>query len=289
MQLSGHLPVELVSVDSALVYRDMDIGTAKPDAETRLSYPHELIDIRSPDQVYSAADFRHDALLVMSEITARGKIPLLVGGTMLYFKVLIDGIATMPPADDAIRQKISQSAAEHGWQKVHDKLASVDPVAAARIHPNDSQRLQRALEVWELTGQSMTELHETQRMTANLPYNICQLAIVPPDRANLHSIIASRFQQMLQDGFVEEVTGLRLKYNLHLSLPSMKSVGYRQVWQFLEGELDRELMIHQAIVATRQLAKRQLTWLRSWQGLQEISGVKLDEALKIVRASSILS
>jgi len=289
MKLSEQLPVELVSVDSALVYRDMDIGTAKPDAETRRDYPHHLIDIRAPDEIYSAADFRSDVLQIMAEITARGKIPLLVGGTMLYFKVLIEGIATMPAADHAVREKISKMASEQGWQTVHKRLAEVDPESAARIHPNDPQRLQRALEIWELTGRTMTDLHRAQRVQAALPYGVCQIAIMPPDRAVLHSVIARRFKQMLQAGFVEEVENLRSKYHLHAALPSIKSVGYRQVWQFLEGDFDRETMVDRSIVATRQLAKRQLTWLRGWQGLKEIQASELDEALKIVHASSILS
>jgi len=289
MKLSDHLLVELVSVDSALVYRDMNIGTAKPDAETLRQYPHHLIDIRNPDETYSAADFRRDMLSLMSEITARGNIPLLVGGTMLYFKVLIEGIASMPSADNAIRARIVQEAATGGWQKVHARLAEVDPESAARIHPNDPQRLQRALEIWELTGETMTELHKKQRGQVDLPYSVCQMAIVPPDRAVLHRIIATRFEQMLQDGFIEEVEHLRKKYDLKLTLPSIKSVGYRQVWQYLEGDVDRETMKDMAIIATRQLAKRQFTWLRGWKDLKEITSPDVKEALKILQAGSILS
>ena len=289
MKLTSHLPVELVSVDSALVYRDMNIGTAKPDAEILRQYPHHLVDIRNPDQVYSAADFRSEVLTLMSAISERGNIPLLVGGTMLYFKVLIEGIASMPAADSAIREKIVREAETGGWQKVHQRLAEVDPESAARIHPNDPQRLQRALEIWELTGESMTQLHKKQQDLVSLPFSVCQLAIIPSDRADLHRIIAARFEQMIKDGFIEEVEHLREKYDLNAELPSIKSVGYRQVWQYLEGEVDRKAMQERAIIATRQLAKRQFTWLRGWSNLKEIPFPEVNEALKIIQASSILS
>ena len=289
MKLTAHLPVELVSVDSALVYRDMNIGTAKPDAEILRQYPHHLVDIRNPDEVYSAADFRSEVLTLMSAISERGNIPLLVGGTMLYFKVLIEGIASMPAADSAIREKIVREAETGGWQKVHQRLAEVDPESAARIHPNDPQRLQRALEIWELTGESMTQLHKKQQDLVSLPFSVCQLAIIPSDRADLHRIIAARFEQMIKDGFIEEVEHLREKYDLNAELPSIKSVGYRQVWQYLEGEVDRKAMQERAIIATRQLAKRQFTWLRGWSNLKEIPFPEVNEALKIIQASSILS
>ena len=289
MKLTSHLPVELVSVDSALVYRDMNIGTAKPDAEILRQYPHHLVDIRNPDEVYSAADFRSEVLTLMSAISERGNIPLLVGGTMLYFKVLIEGIASMPAADSAIREKIVREAKTGGWQKVHQRLAEVDPESAARIHPNDPQRLQRALEIWELTGESMTQLHKKQQNLVSLPFSVCQLAIIPSDRADLHRIIAARFEQMIKDGFIEEVEHLREKYGLNAELPSIKSVGYRQVWQYLEGEVDRKAMQERAIIATRQLAKRQFTWLRGWSNLKEIPFPEVNEALKIIQASSILS
>ncbi|MDA7773695.1 tRNA (adenosine(37)-N6)-dimethylallyltransferase MiaA [Pseudomonadales bacterium] len=289
MKLTSHLPVELVSVDSALVYRDMNIGTAKPDAEILRQYPHHLVDIRNPDEVYSAADFRSEVLTLMSAISERGNIPLLVGGTMLYFKVLIEGIASMPAADSAIREKIVREAETGGWQKVHQRLAEVDPESAARIHPNDPQRLQRALEIWELTGESMTQLHKKQQDLVSLPFSVCQLAIIPSDRADLHRIIAARFEQMIKDGFIEEVEHLREKYDLNAELPSIKSVGYRQVWQYLEGEVDRKAMQERAIIATRQLAKRQFTWLRGWSKLKEIPFPEVNEALKIIQASSILS
>ena len=289
MKLTSHLPVELVSVDSALVYRDMNIGTAKPDAEILRQYPHHLVDIRNPDEVYSAADFRSEVLTLMSAISERGNIPLLVGGTMLYFKVLIEGIASMPAADSAIREKIAREAKTGGWQKVHQRLAEVDPESAARIHPNDPQRLQRALEIWELTGESMTQLHKKQQDLVSLPFSVCQLAIIPSDRADLHRIIAARFEQMIKNGFIEEVEHLREKYDLNAEFPSIKSVGYRQVWQYLEGEIDRKAMQERAIIATRQLAKRQFTWLRGWSNLREIPFPEVNEALKIIQASSILS
>ena len=289
MKLTSHLPVELVSVDSALVYRDMNIGTAKPDAEILRQYPHHLVDIRNPDEVYSAADFRSEVLTLMSAISERGNIPLLVGGTMLYFKVLIEGIASMPAAESAIREKIVREAETGGWQKVHQRLAEVDPESAARIHPNDPQRLQRALEIWELTGESMTQLHKKQQDLVSLPFSVCQLAIIPSDRADLHRIIAARFEQMIKDGFIEEVEHLREKYDLNAELPSIKSVGYRQVWQYLEGEVDRKAMQERAIIATRQLSKRQFTWLRGWSNLKEIPFPEVNEALKIIQASSILS
>jgi tRNA dimethylallyltransferase len=247
------------------------------------------VDIRDPDEVYSAADFRSEVLTLMSAISERGNIPLLVGGTMLYFKVLIEGIASMPAADSAIREKIVREAKTGGWQKVHQRLAEVDPESAARIHPNDPQRLQRALEIWELTGESMTQLHKKQQDLVSLPFSVCQLAIIPPDRADLHRIIAARFEQMIKDGFVEEVEHLREKYDLNAELPSIKSVGYRQVWQYLEGEVDRKAMQERAIIATRQLAKRQFTWLRGWSNLKEIPFPEVNEALKIIQASSILS
>jgi tRNA dimethylallyltransferase len=247
------------------------------------------VDIRNPDEVYSAADFRSEVLTLMLAISERGNIPLLVGGTMLYFKVLIEGIASMPAADSAIREKIVREAETGGWQKVHQRLAEVDPESAARIHPNDPQRLQRALEIWELTGESMTQLHKKQQDLVSLPFSVCQLAIIPSDRADLHRIIAARFEQMIKDGFIEEVEHLREKYGLNAELPSIKSVGYRQVWQYLEGEVDRKAMQERAIIATRQLAKRQFTWLRGWSNLKEIPFPEVNEALKIIQASSILS
>lgn len=261
VQLVENLPCEIISVDSALVYRGMDIGTAKPDAALLQRAPHRLIDICDPTESYSAARFREDALQAMAEISAAGRIPLLVGGTMLYFKALENGLSDLPSADPEVRARLDQEAEQKGWQAMHQRLAEIDPVAAARIHPNDPQRTQRALEVYEISGVSMTELIERQQREG-IPYNIIKLAIAPKERAVLHDRIAQRFDLMLKNGFVEEVRGLYERGDLSLELPSMRAVGYRQVWEYLAGDCDYETMRERGIVATRQLAKRQLTWLR---------------------------
>jgi tRNA dimethylallyltransferase len=288
MALADELPVEIVSVDSAMVYRQMDIGTAKPERETLYRYPHHLVDIREPDMPYSAADFCADALPLMASITARGRIPLLVGGTMLYFKALLQGLAEMPPADSEVRHHIAALAQEHGWGYVHSRLAEVDPAAAARIHPNDPQRIGRALEVFEITGQSMSVWHAAQTAQP-FPYSSCQLAIVPPDRVALHRQIAERFSLMLDAGLVAEVAALRQRYPAGEHLPALKAVGYRQVWQHLDGRLTYKQMQDQGIIATRQLAKRQFTWLRSWPDLRQIVTPDKSLALKILRSSIILA
>lgn len=261
---------EIISVDSALVYRDMNIGTAKPDAELLAKAPHRLIDIRDPSEPYSAMEFRADALQAMAEITAAGKVPLLTGGTMMYFKFLRDGAAKLPPADEVVRQKLDQQAAEHGWQFMHDRLREVDPVSADRIHPNDPQRLQRALEVYEITGKSMTEFWKEQQMDGGpepLPYNVVNLAVCPEDRKILHERIALRYETMLKQGFVNEVKALYERGDLDVNLPSIRAVGYRQVWDYLDGNVGYDEMVEKGIIATRQLAKRQITWLRSWPEL----------------------
>jgi len=295
------LPCELISVDSALVYRGMDIGTAKPSKALLDAYPHRLIDILDPSQSYSAADFRTDALHAMAEITARGKIPLLVGGTMLYFKALLEGLADMPAADAEVRAQIEAQAASQGWKALHDELASIDPVSAARIHPNDPQRLVRALEVFRVSGMSMTAHREQQSAQSaqasasgrhQLPYTVANLAIAPTDRKVLHDRIAVRFRQMLDEGFVEEVVALRSRGDLHSNLPSIRAVGYRQVWDHLDGKLTRDEMQERGIIATRQLAKRQFTWLRSWQDLHWLDSLACDNlprALKYLGSVSILS
>ena len=288
MALADELPVEIVSVDSAMVYRQMDIGTAKPDSDTLARYPHHLVDIRAPDMPYSAADFCTDVLPLMASITARGRIPLLVGGTMLYFKALLQGLAKMPPADSEVRDRIAESAQAHGWAHVHSRLLAVDPLAAARIHPNDPQRIGRALEVFEITGQPMTAWHAAQKAQI-FPYVTCQLAIVPPDRTVLHQQIAERFAHMLGEGLVDEVDALRQRYPAGENLPALKAVGYRQVWQHLDGRLTYEQMQDQGIIATRQLAKRQFTWLRSWSDLKQIVTPDKSLALKILRSSIILA
>jgi tRNA dimethylallyltransferase len=287
LAIADALPVELISVDSALVYRHMDIGTAKPDRATLARYTHHLVDIREPHEPYSAAEFRADSLALMADITGRGKVPLLVGGTMLYFKALQAGLAELPGADAAVRAGIAQMAGEFGWAAVHTRLAEVDPAAAARIHVNDPQRISRALEVYEITGQSLTALHAAQQTKA-FAYDCTALAIVPPDRQALHEVIARRFRQMLDAGFVDEVRTLRARPELTMDLPAMKSVGYRQVWQYLDGRLSAAEMLDQGVIATRQLAKRQFTWLRSWPALQQIDTPDVTQALKILRASIIL-
>ncbi|MGI2001031.1 tRNA (adenosine(37)-N6)-dimethylallyltransferase MiaA [Shewanella frigidimarina] len=264
---------EIISVDSALIYRDMNIGSAKPSTEELEMAPHKLIDILDPSESYSAADFRRDALLAIEDIISRGKTPLLVGGTMMYFKALLEGLSPLPSADEAIRQQILAQAQTEGWEALHQELCNIDPVAGERIHPNDPQRLSRALEVYRISGKTMTEL--TQTKSAALPYDVVQFAIAPNDRKVLHGLIAKRFDTMLKQGFIEEVARLKARDDLHLELPSMRCVGYRQCWQYLDNEFDHATMVEKATAATRQLAKRQLTWLRSWPDLQWLeSGVE---------------
>ena len=262
VELLQRMDVELISVDSALVYRDMDIGTAKPDAATLQRAPHHLIDIIDPTESYSAAAFRTDALRLMADITARGKIPLLVGGTMLYFRALQNGLSDLPVADPAVRAELDIMIADHGIAKLHEQLALVDAPTAARLAPNDTQRIQRAMEVYLLTGTAMSELLKN-KPESTLPYRVTNIALLPSDRAVLHGRIATRFKQMMEQGLVEEVRGLREKYVLQPELPSMRCVGYRQAWQYLDGEIDETQLYETGIAATRQLAKRQLTWLRS--------------------------
>jgi tRNA dimethylallyltransferase len=261
--LTLRLPLEIVSVDSAQMFRDMDIGTAKPDRATLAQFPHHLIDLISPEESYSAARFRADALRVMAEITARGRIPLLAGGTMLYFKALRDGLSDLPQADAELRRTIDEDAQQRGWPALHAELAALDPAAAARLKPTDAQRIQRALEVVRLTGAPLAE-SLARRSEPAAPYRLIQLALLPSDRAVLHERIAQRFDAMLEAGLVDEVTALRKKYHLQAGLPSMRCVGYRQVWDYLEGHYGRTELREKGIAATRQLAKRQLTWLRSW-------------------------
>jgi tRNA dimethylallyltransferase len=280
MRLCEALPCEIISVDSALVYKGMDIGTAKPSAAELARYPHHLVDILDPAQSYSAAQFRHDALEIMADISARGKIPLLVGGTMLYFRALIEGLGVLPEADPVVRAAIEKDAAEHGWQYVHQQLQAVDAVSAERIHPNDPQRLQRALEVYRLTGISMTQWRDLeQQQKQPFPYQVVQLALAPDDRAVLHQRIAQRFKRMLEQNFEAEVKALYQRGDLHPGLPSIRAVGYRQMWAYLAGEDDYAAMQEKGIAATRQLAKRQFTWLRSWQDVNWIYTDKRDEKL----------
>ncbi|MEO7824623.1 MAG: tRNA (adenosine(37)-N6)-dimethylallyltransferase MiaA [Paraperlucidibaca sp.] len=255
---------EIISVDSGMIYRGMDIGTAKPSADELARAPHRLIDIIEPNQTYSAAEFRQDALKAMAEISQAGKVPILVGGTMLYFKVLRDGLANLPEADASLRAELLHDAQTQGWPALHQRLQAIDPVAAARITPHDSQRLQRALEVWMLTGKSLTQWHAEQPEPEPLPYQLHWLALSPPDRGLLHERIAQRFDLMLEQGFVGEVDSLRARGDLTAAMPSMRSVGYRQAWAHLDGEYDGDELRNRGIFATRQLAKRQLTWLRSF-------------------------
>ncbi|MCX7628142.1 MAG: tRNA (adenosine(37)-N6)-dimethylallyltransferase MiaA [Methylophilaceae bacterium] len=270
VELAQRMPVELVSVDSALVYRGMDIGTAKPDAETLKTAPHHLIDIIEPTASYSAAQFREDALKLMGEITARGKIPLLVGGTMLYFKALQHGLDDLPQADAKIRAQIEARAAWLGWPALHAELARVDPITAQRLEPNDAQRIERALEIWHICGKPMSELL-TRSRASMLPYRLLKIALLPSERPVLHRRIAERFDAMLKQGLVEEVKALRSQYpQLDTTFPAMRCVGYRQVWQHLEGKIDHATLREQGIAATRQLAKRQMTWLRGMEDVQRI-------------------
>jgi len=289
MKLYDQLPCEIVSVDSAMIYRGMNIGTAKPDAELLSKYPHRLIDIRDPDEAYSAAEFRHDALALIEEIRAAGKIPLLTGGTMLYFHALKNGLASLPKADSAVRERILNQAQAEGWDAIHRRLAEVDPESAARLNPNDSQRLQRALEVYEVSGRTMTELWAEQE--AQKPdFKIIPMAVMPTERSELHDRIAQRFDIMLDQGFVDEVKTLWDRGDLNLQMPSVRCVGYRQVWEYFAGTWDYDTMKFKGVVATRQLAKRQVTWLRSWENLawMDTHDPKLlSNALKLIEGGII--
>ncbi len=262
------LPCEIISVDSAQVYKHMNIGTAKPDAEFLARVPHHLIDVIEPHESYSAARFRDDALILMREITERGNIPLLAGGTMLYFQALVEGLSDLPEADPAIRIIIDTMAETSGWPALHTELARIDPETAAKLKPNDGQRIQRALEVYYLTNKPMSDFHK-QPKYVYFPYTPIKVALVPGDRAVLHERIAQRFEDMLELGLISELRALREQYGLELTLPSMRCVGYRQVWQYLDGEFGLAALREKGIAATRQLAKRQLTWLRSMQDVTE--------------------
>ena len=277
VELAQKFPVELISVDSALVYRDMDIGTAKPDVATLERAPHHLIDIIPPTQAYSAAQFRADALQLMDEVSARGRIPLLVGGTMLYFNALQNGLSDLPQADPVVRARLDEEALQHGWPALHAKLAEVDPATAARLAPTDAQRIQRALEVWEVSGRALSQ-HFADQSTQAMPYKVLKLGLIPSDRSVLHQRIADRFDQMLSLGLLDEVKSLQFKYaGLQPELPSMRCVGYRQAWQYLDGEFNESELREKGIAATRHLAKRQLTWLR---GMEDLTSVDcLDEQM----------
>jgi tRNA dimethylallyltransferase len=278
IRLRQKFPVEIISVDSALIYKGMNIGTAKPNEHELALAPHRLIDILDPSEVYSAADFRRDALNAMNEIVSQGKIPLLVGGTMLYYKALLEGLSPLPAANPDIRQQIEQEALTLGWKVLHDKLTEVDPVSAERIHPNDPQRLSRALEVYRISGKTLTEL--TQIKGDELPFQVVQFAIAPKERAELHRRIELRFEKMMAAGFVDEVKDLYDRGDLHPDLPSIRCVGYRQMWDYLDGNTTLDDAVYRGICATRQLAKRQITWLRSWNDLTWLDSENIDQAFE---------
>jgi tRNA dimethylallyltransferase len=274
------LPVEIVSMDSALVYRGMDIGTAKPGAALRARVPHHLIDLIDPDQGYSAGRWRQDAVRIAGEILERRRIPLFVGGTMLYYRALTSGLDELPPADPAARAQIEAEAARRGWPALHQELQEADPASAARIAPADAQRIQRALEVWRITGKPLSALHG--QAAPDLPFDVKGLALVP-ERPVLHERIERRFAAMLRMGLVEEVKSLKEKYRLSASMPSMRAVGYRQVWDYLEGRFDKAALAEKGVAATRQLAKRQLTWLRSFPDVVRLDAEGQDPGAALQR------
>jgi len=274
VSLVERFPLEIISVDSALVYRGMNIGTAKPDTATLVRAPHHLLDIRDPTEAYSAAAFCSDAGRLMADIVARGRVPLLVGGTMLYFRALLQGLDDLPQADAGVRKTLAEEAAARGWPALHAELAEIDPATAARLMPNDAQRIGRALEIFRLTGTPMSAL--LRRAHAELPYRVLQPALIPSDRVVLHQRIAARFDAMLAEGLLDEVDTLRRSYALNADLPSMRAVGYRQAWACLDGDIDLKGLRDQGIAATRQLAKRQLTWLRSWPDAVELDCLAAD-------------
>ena len=284
IKLRQQLPVEVISVDSALIYRGMDIGTAKPSKAELALAPHRLIDICDPAESYSAANFRTDSLREMQEISAQGKIPLLVGGTMLYYKALLEGLSPLPSADDKVRSEIEAKAALIGWGGLHQELSKIDPISAQRINPNDSQRINRALEVFYLTGKTLTQL--TAQKGEALPYDILQFAIAPEQREVLHLRIEQRFHKMIELGFQQEVEKLYRRPDLNENLPSIRCVGYRQMWEYLRGDYDHDEMVFRGICATRQLAKRQITWLRGWTSpIQWLDSLQPAQALEKVLTS----
>ncbi|MDL2283605.1 tRNA (adenosine(37)-N6)-dimethylallyltransferase MiaA [Oxalobacter sp. OttesenSCG-928-P03] len=283
LEIARHIPAEIISVDSALVYRGMDIGTAKPTAEERARVPHHLIDLIDPRDAYSVSQFTEDATRLIHDITARDRLPVLAGGTMMYFKGLQTGLDDLPPANPEIRARLDEEAATQGWPALHDKLARLDPDTAMRLKPNDAQRIQRALEIIEITGQPLSRLH-TGRQKTVLPFTLLPIALEPADRSVLHQRIATRFDRMLEnDELIDEVRKLQARGDLHLGLPSMRCVGYRQTWQYLEGEFDRKALREKGIAATRQLAKRQLTWLRAMPNRHVIDCLAPDAQKQIVR------
>ena len=289
LAIAARWPIEIVNVDSATIYSGMDIGTAKPGAAERAQVPQHLLDIRDPAQAYSAAEFRGDAIALIAQVRARGRIPLLAGGTMLYYKALRDGLDELPGADPAIRAELDARAALQGWPALHAELAERDPVTAARLAPNDSQRIQRALEICLLSGQPMSSLLGRRGESALVPVTLRMLTLEPSDRLALHARIAQRFDAMLEAGLADEVGTLRERADLHPGLPSIRCVGYRQMWAWLAGEISHDAAREQAIAATRQLAKRQLTWLRGWAGRDMVDCMAADAAAQVVdRAAAFL-
>jgi len=289
VELAQHIPCDIISVDSAMVYRGMDIGTAKPTAEILAIAPHQLIDIRDPSEPYSAADFCQDALPAIQLSLSKGRIPLLVGGTMLYFRALQQGLAALPSADMVLRQQIAEQALQMGWPALHAKLNELDPVSAERIHQNDAQRIQRALEVITLTNKPLTHLYASQGQVAH-DYDFINIGLAPVERARLHQRIAERFSKMLKQGLIEEVEVLKRRADLNPDLPALRSVGYRQVWDYLSQLINFEEMQERGIIATRQLAKRQLTWLRHWQDIiwQDAETVEVRNILAILSNKAML-
>ena len=286
LELARHFGAEIISADSAQVYRGMNIGSAKPDAAALSEIKHHLIDIRDPADPYSAAEFRKDCIALVSRIQREGKVAIISGGTMLYLKGLKEGLAELPPADLGVRAEISRQAEEHGWQDLHQELAKVDLESSRLIKATDPQRIQRAIEVFRLTGVPLSRLH--RQSVEACPFPLLEIAIIPLNRLALHQTIESRFMEMLETGLIAEVEMLRGKVGIHARLPSIKAVGYRQIWSFLEGEIDEQTMIKSALAATRQLAKRQHTWLRSWKNLNVLDEPNTQQALKIVINSTIL-
>ncbi len=285
VELAQRLELEIVSVDSALIYRGMDIGTAKPDAATLRRAPHHLIDIREPSQIYSAAQFREDALRTMAGIRERGRTPLLVGGTTLYFRALEVGLSELPAADPGVRARLEAQASRLGWEALHARLRRIDPLAAARIHPNDPQRIQRALEVHALSGAALSELQAAGRGPAS-GWRFLKIVLAPSDRARLHRDIATRFRAMVAAGLLQEVRALRARGDLHAELPSMRAVGYRQAWAHLEGNLGADAWVERAIIATRQYAKRQMTWLRGETGAYRLDPQAVDPLTSIMNLAA---
>ena len=279
IELRKHLPVELINVDSAQVYRSLNIGSAKPAAEILAQAPHRLLDIRDPSEIYSAAEFLADARREMAEINAAGRIPLLVGGSMMYFKVLLEGLSQLPEADQSIRDDLEQRAAKEGWPSLYAELQLVDPQTASRLHPNHSQRIQRALEVYQVTGEPMSALQAESVGGLAQQYDFRQIALIPQNRSLLHQRLEQRFEAMMALGFAEEVKGLYERGDLHINLPAIRSVGYRQLWDYYAGDCSLQDAVEKAVIATRQLAKRQLTWLRNWPQAIEIKADNQDEFL----------